>query len=91
MLIQNKFVIVQYSDVYAGVALGFKIRGREWPLKQPKIKNWRSKCLIWGLLPAQEFLKVQNKGVMNDTQKLPEIQNWGSFLQNVHLWPHDPF
>ena len=24
-------------------------------------------------------------------QKPPEIENWGSFLQNVHLWPHVPF
>ena len=56
-----------------------------------KEKNCGSKCKIWESLTAQEFPKVQNKGVMNDPQKLPEIQNLGSFLQNVRLWPHIPF
>ena len=29
--------------------------------------------------------KFKKEGVMNDPQKQPEIKNWGSFLQNVHL------
>ena len=53
------------------------LRYRGWPLEQPEIKKWGSKCRLWGSLPAQEFHKVQKKGVMNDPQKLPEIQNWG--------------
>ena len=34
--------------------------------------------------------KAQKEMVMNDPQKLPEIQNWESLLQNVRLWPHVP-
>ena len=44
-----------------------------------------------GQIPAQEFPKAQNKGVMNDPHKPPEIRNWESCLQNVHLWPYVPF
>ena len=31
-------------------------------LKQPEIKNWGSKCRLWGSLPAQKLPQVQKEG-----------------------------
>ena len=63
------------------VALGLKIRGRRWPLKQPEIKkNWGSKCRLWGSLPAQEFPTVQKEGVMNDPKSCQKSKIGGLFF-----------
>ena len=58
----------------------FKIRGRGWPLKQPEIKKLGVKM---------QTLRVITSGI-NDPQKPLVIQNWGSFLQNMPLWPMSP-
>ena len=76
---------------WAWVVLGFKIRSRGWPLKQPEIKIGGQNENFEGHYLLKKFPKAQKEGVMNDPQKPPEIQNWGSFLQNVHLAPMTPY
>ena len=79
-VIKAHSVLDKTEYAVTGVALGFKIRGHGWPLKQPEIKNRESKCNLCGSLPAEKLPKVKKEWVMNDSQKPPEIQNWGSFF-----------
>ena len=81
------FSWIQRISLCTGVALGFKIRGCGWPLKQPEIKNWGSKGKLWGSLPAQEFPKAQKEGIMNDPKSCQKSKIGGHFCK---MCAHDP-
>ena len=55
-----------------------------------KNKKLGSKCLIWGSLPAQEFLKVQNDGVMNDPKSHLKSEIGGHFCKMCAYDPMTP-
>ena len=60
-------------------------------MKQPKIEIGGQNADFEGHYVPRNSPKFKKEGVMNDSQKLPEIQNLESFLQNVHLYdPHAP-
>ena len=61
---------------------------RNW--KKKKKKKIGVKMQTLRIITCSEIPQSSKRGVMNDSLKSPEIQNWGSFLQNVHLWPHIP-
>ena len=58
--------------------------------EQPKIKNWGSKCKIWGSLPAQKFPKVQNEGVMNDPKSCQKFEIGSHFCKMCAYDPMSP-
>ena len=65
----DKTSILQWRpvNIQAEVALRLKIRGRGWPLKQPKIlKSWGSKCNFKGHYLLRNSPKLKKEGVMND-------------------------
>ena len=49
------------SNVKAGAVLGFKIEGRGWPLEQPEIQKWGSKCRLLRVITCSGIPQCSKK------------------------------
>ena len=76
--------------IISGVVLGFKIRGRAWPLKQPKIKNWGQNAKFEGHYLLRNSPKFKTRGSWMTSKSHQKSKIGGHFCKMCVYVPKSP-